>query len=273
MRSPLILGTTRARPEKKIPAHHGDADEIGGQRTCGDAAHAECRDRAEAETERAAENDLADRGGKHQQRRQLHVAGAAQDSGHRVHQPRQHGAAKEDLHIGHRLRQYIAAATEQLQQSPAEDQHAQHEDQPEADPDQQRMRSQRRGAVLVAGAERARDGRGHAAAHRAARHGHGQDHERKHQRHRRQRFDAEPADIGGLGDHDAGGGAECHDVGPGEPQQRRQDRAVQQRILRRRLRRRKRTLVLIDGYLGKADIGQFGCAPLRPDLAAAPGVS
>ena len=139
----------------------------------------------------------------------------------------------------------------------AEDQHAQHERQAEADADQQRMRRQRRCAIGVAGAERARNRRRHAAAHRAARHGHGQDHERKHQRHRRQRFDAEPADIGGLGDHHAGAGAERDHVRPCQPQQRAQDRPVDQRVPHRRFRRRKRLFVLVYGNFGDADIGHF----------------
>ena len=62
---------------------------------------------------------------------------------------------------------------------------------PEAEADQQRMRGQRRGAVDIAGAERTRNRRGHAAAHGAARHGHGQDHDREHQRHRGQQFHAQ----------------------------------------------------------------------------------
>ena len=186
------------------------------------------------EAEHAAEHDLQRRREQADQRRQLHVAGAAQDRGQRVHQPRHHRAAEEDLRIADRLRQHVAAPAEQFQQRRAEDQHAEDEAQAEAEPDQQRMRGQRRGAVAVAGADRARDGGGHAAAHRAARHRHGQDHERKHQRHRRQRLDAEPADIGGLGDHHAGAGGQRDHIGPGQPQQRAQDRAVEQRVLRRR---------------------------------------
>ena len=62
MRSPLIMGIMRARPGKDIPRHDGSADRIGDQRAGGDAAHAELRDRAEPEAERAAENDLADGG-------------------------------------------------------------------------------------------------------------------------------------------------------------------------------------------------------------------
>ena len=119
------------------------------------------------------------------------------------------------------------------------------------------MRGERRGALLVAGAERTRNRGSDAAAHRAARHGHGEDHAGKHQRHRRQRLDAEPADIGGLRNDDAGAGRERDDVRPGEPQQRAQDRPVEQRILRRRRRWRQRTFVLVDGYFGNADIGHF----------------
>ena len=139
------------------------------------------------------------------------------------------------------------------------------------------MRSQRRGALAIAGAERARDRGRHAAAHRAARHRHGQDHAGKHQRHRGERLDAEPADIGGLRNDDAGAGGERDDVGPGEPQQRAQDRPVQQRILHRRLRRRKRALLLVYGDFGNADIGHFcsraarsgGCAAGCPSMAGA----
>ena len=46
-------------------------------------------------------------------------------------------------------------------------------------------------------------------------------------------------------------------VGPGEPQQRRQDRAVEQRVLFRRRRRRQRTLVLVYGNFGDGNIGHF----------------
>ena len=48
-----------------------------------------------------------------------------------------------------------------------------------------------------------------------------------------------------------------NDVRPREPQQRAQDRPVEQRVLHRRLRRRKRTLVLVYGDFGDADIGHF----------------
>ena len=64
---------------------------------------------------------------------------------------------------------------------------------------------------------------------------------------------------------------ERDDVRPGEPQQRAQDRPVEQRILRRRRRWRQRTFVLVDGYFGNADIGHF-CSR-APILGAARGVS
>jgi hypothetical protein len=226
-----------------------------------DAAHAELRNRTETEAERATENDLTGGGGEHHQRRQLHVAGAAQDSPHRIHHPGHNRAAEENLGVAEGVGQHAAAAAEQFEQRRAENQHAEHERQSEADADQKCVRGQRRCAVDIARTERARDRRRDAAAHRAARHGHGQDHERKHQRHRRQRLHAKPADIGGLRDHHAGPRAERDDVGPGQPQQRAQDRAVKQRIPRQRLRRRKRTLLLVYGYLGDGDVGQFGLSP------------
>ena len=267
MRSPLTTGRDARAAGKNVPCHDGGADGERDQRARGDAAHAELRHRSEPEAEHAAEHDLAGRGVEHDQRRQLHVAGAAQDRGQRIHQPRDHGAAEENLDIADRARQHLAAAAEQLQQRRSEHQHDKREGQPEAAADQQRMGRQRIGARDVAGAERARDRRRYAAAHRAARHRHGQDHERKHQRHRRQQLDAEPADIGGLGDHHAGARAERDHVRPCQPQQRAQYRSVDQRISRRLRQRRKRRLVLIDRKFGDTDIGHFFSR--QRDLAAA----
>ena len=45
--------------------------------------------------------------------------------------------------------------------------------------------------------------------------------------------------------------------GHASQQQRAQDRTVDQRVPCRRLRRRKRTLVLVDGDFGDADLGHF----------------
>ena len=243
--------------------------QVGNQRTGGDAGHAELRDRPEAETQRTAKDDLADGGNQHQQRWQFHVAGAAQDAGHGVHQPWHDRATEEYLGVADRLRQHVAAAAEQFQQFRAKDQHAQHKDEPEAQPDQQGMGGQRRGAIDIAGAKRAGNGGCDPAAHGAARHRHGQHHAGKHQRHRGQRFDAEPADVGGLGYHHTGAGRQCNDVGPGEPQQRPQDRTVDQRVLRRRQRGRQRAFFLIDGNFGNADIGHF-CSRAR---GAIPGIA
>src|SRR4029453_3135932 len=53
---------------EQIPGHHRDADDVGGQRTGGDTAHAELRDRAEAQPQRAAKNDLADGRRQHHER-------------------------------------------------------------------------------------------------------------------------------------------------------------------------------------------------------------
>ena len=77
---------------------------------------------------------------------------------------------------------------------------------------------------MVAGAERAADRGGNPAAHGARRHHLRQHGERKHQRDRGQRLDAEPADIGGFGHRDQRGAEHRDRVGKREPQQRRQDR-------------------------------------------------
>ena len=80
-RRPRIFGIDAARPEIRYQLITRMLTG-GDQRTGGDAAHAELRKRAEAEPERAAEDDLDGGGREHQQRRQFHVAGAAQDAGH-----------------------------------------------------------------------------------------------------------------------------------------------------------------------------------------------
>ena len=255
MRRPRSFGTTRARPENRIPAHHADIHGIGDQRAGRDTAHAELRHGPEPEAQRAAKHDLHDRGIQHQQRRQLHVAGAAQHAGHRVEQPGQHGAAEKHLRVGDRMCQHIATAAEHLEHLGPEDQHAQHEDEAEGDADQERMCRERAGAFAIAGAERTCDGRRHGTAHGTARHGHGQDHCRKHQRHRGQRFHAETSDIGGLRDHHASTGGQRDHVRPGEAEQRTQDRPVGQRAPYRAQWRWQRTFFLIDRDLG--DVRHF----------------
>ena len=201
---------------------------------------AELREGPKPEPQRAAERDLDRGGGEHQRRRQLHVAGAAQDRGKRLHQPRDHGAAEEDVHIAHRLAQHASLPAEQGEQRAAEHQHHEGEGEAEAGCDHQRMHRQRGRASVVARAERTRDRRGHAAAHRAAGHRHRHHDEREHQRHRRERFGAEAADVRCLGDHHGHAGAERKRIGRRKLQQPRQNRIVQQGIWRRRRSRRER---------------------------------
>ena len=105
---------------------------------------------------------------------------------------------------------------------------------PGADADHGGMQRQRRGAVAIAGAERAADRGGNAAAHRARRHHLRQHHERKHQRDAGQRLGAEPADIGGLGNRNQRGAEHRDRIGDRELQQGRQDRRRQQAVGRRR---------------------------------------
>ncbi len=214
--------------------------ENADQRSSRNAAQAELWKRAKAERKRAAEADLDCGGGKHQRRRQLHVAGAAQDRRTRLHQPRNHGAAEEDIHVAHRLVQHASASAEKGQQIASECQHHDSEGEAEADGDHQRMQRQRRRAVVVACAERACDRRRDAAAHRAAGHRHRHHDEREHQRHRRERLGAEPADIGGLGDHHGHACAERKRIRRRHLQQPRQDRIVEQRIVGRRRGGRRR---------------------------------
>ena len=105
-----------------------------------------------------------------------------------------------------------------------------------------RVQHQRVGVVAPAGAERARDRRRDAAAHRAGRQ-HLHHHEAgEHQRHAGQRVGAEARDPPGL--DQAGRGLRQHhqDVRPGHAQQRRHDRAVQQ-AARARAHRRRRAAV------------------------------
>ena len=105
------------------------------------------------------------------------------------------------------------------------------------------MHRQRSRSAGVIGAKRPRDSGCHTAAHGAAGHGHHQDDKGKHQRHRRQRLNAETADIGCFGNGDAGAGRQRHDIGRRQLQQCRENRPIDQRISDRiadRLLRRTR---------------------------------
>ena len=134
-------------------------------------------------------------------------------------------AGEQHLRIVHRLFEHFAAAAEQGIEVPAERQHHRREEQAGAGADDRGMQRKVGGALAVSRAERAGDGGGDAAAHRARRHHLRQHHEGKHQRDAGERFDAEAADIGGLGHGDQRGAEHRDRIGQGELQQRRQDRA------------------------------------------------
>ena len=78
-RKPFRVSLTRLLPDIKNQLITRMLTENADQRSSRNAAQAELRKRAKAERKRAAEADLDCGGGKHQRRRQLHVAGAAQD--------------------------------------------------------------------------------------------------------------------------------------------------------------------------------------------------
>ena len=205
------------------------------------------------------------------QRRQLHVAGAAQDRGKRVHQPRRTRRRRRRSAYSRppaparcRGRRAVPAAAGPKISMPSM------KVSPKQAPISSACAASVEARVVVAGAERARDRRRHAAAHGAARHRHGQDHERKHQRHRRQRFDAEPADIGGLGDHHAGAGAERDDIRarPATAACAGSGRRPAHSLTPRLRREAAAPLRRGDGNFGNADIGQF---VLPPDPRAEAG--
>ena len=96
--------------------------------------------------------------------------------------------------------------------------------------DDGRVQRKRCRAIAIAGAERAADGGGDAAAHGARRHHLRQHGEGKDQRDRGQRLDSKPADIGRLGHRDQGAAEHGDRIGKRKPQQRRQDRRHQQAV-------------------------------------------
>ena len=115
IRSPLITKLTRARPDR---IYHAMIDALIVNAISEPAATPRMPNcgTGPAQAERAAENDLTDRGTEHHQRRQFHVPGAAQDSGQRAHEPCADHAAEKYLDVADRLREHVAAAAEQLQQ-------------------------------------------------------------------------------------------------------------------------------------------------------------
>ena len=104
-----------------------------------------------------------------------------------------------------------------------------------------RVQHQRVGVVAPAAAERAGDRRGDAAAHRAGRQ-HLHHHEAgKHQRHAGQRVGAEARHPPGLDQPGRGLRQHHQHVGPGQAQQRRHDRPLQQQAGARAERGRRRS--------------------------------
>ena len=127
-----------------------------------------------------------------------------------------------------------------------------------------RMDRQRIGVVAAAAAERARDRRGDAAAHRARRHHLHQHDDREHQRDAGERGGAELADEIGLDQPDRGLRHHDEHVGRREPQQGRGDRRFEQQPRARiapLVRRRPATA----GASGGAGFKFVGCTVIdRP---------
>ncbi len=248
---------SRLRPLARYQARNIAPEREGGELARGDAGHAEFRQAEQSKTEAAADRDLDDGDADQHDRGDAHVAGAAHHRGQRVDQPDRYRAGEQHVRILHRLFEHAAAAAEQRIELPAERQHHHGEEQSGAGADHRRMQRQRRGAVAVAGAERAADGGRDAAAHRARRHHLRQHHERKHQRDPGQRLGAEPADIGGLGDRNQRGAEHRDRIGQRELQQRRQDRRGQQAVDRRgRYGRGARVKRGVDGHASPVQVGQ-----------------
>ena len=147
-----------AAARQQIPRHDPRADRERHQRAGRDAAHAELRNWPKAKTEHTAKQNLKERRVENDRRRQLHVAGAAQQRRQSVHDPWQHGAAEEYLRVPDRLTQDAAPAAQCGKQIRPEDQHPDHEGQTEANPDHQRVHGKRGCTLGVVGAQRARNG-------------------------------------------------------------------------------------------------------------------
>jgi len=98
------------------------------------------------------------------------------------------------------------------------------------------------------------------AATCAARHGHGKDHERKHQRHRAS--DSRQAGrYRRYRESPRGARMSAMTLRPGQPQQRAQDRAVDQRFLGQRFGGGSGRSSSVYRVSGDGDCGQFGLSP------------
>ena len=168
------------------------------------------------------------RAGNRHHRRNEGVAGAADDVGERVEQPDQDDAGEHDVGIGQRHGERAAAAAERRVEPRTGRDHRDGEERGEARGDDQRVQDGRVGILAAARAERARDRRRHAAAHRAGRHHLHQHDAGKHQRDAGERIGAELADEIGLDQAGRGLHQRGDDVGDRQPQQGRRDRRFDQ---------------------------------------------
>ena len=217
-------------PRAEEPQQEQHRRSVGDDEAGGDAGEAEARDRPDAEPEGAAQHDLQRRSGEQRQRGHAHVARAAHDRGEGVEQPGEDRGRQRDARIGQGFVEHRTGAAEGAKDRRAEDQEEPAEEQPGRRPDHHRVERQRIGALDVAGAERAGDRRGDAAAHGPGReHLHQHDHG-EHQRDGRQLRRAEDADIGRLADRHRGDHQHRRQVRQGQAQQRRQDRPLQQSV-------------------------------------------
>ncbi len=201
---------------------------------------------------------------------QLHIARSSQKRRERVEKPWDDRAAEKYLRIGDRLAQHMAPPAKQCKEMRTEDQHGDHEDQPETNSDQQRMNRKRRRPLGVVGSKRACNRGGDTAAHRAAGHCHHQNDEREHERHRGERLDTKTADVARLGNRDASTRRQRDDIGCREPQQGRKDRSIEQRMADPAPNERQRRLVVFDNRnFGNAKLGHSFPRP-RPSITGSP---
>jgi hypothetical protein len=221
------------RPQTAAPDDraHGEArEEEGrhvGERGAGDA---QARQRPPAERERARKRNVHQRGQRERHRRRERIAAAAQHARQGVGEPHADRAGEQHVRVGERLRQRFAPAAEQCVERIAQAEEHGGEGEARACGDHQRVRDDALRRVLAAGAERARERRGHPAAHRARRE-HLQQHDHgKHEREPGERLGAElPYEVR-VGDGDRGleEGEQC--PRGGKPRERGEDRAFEEAL-------------------------------------------
>ena len=190
----------------------------------------ELRQRSQAEHQRPRQRHVHQGGGAERERRQQHVAGAAQRAGERVGEPHQDGAAEHHVRISHGIAEGRILRPEQPVHRPAEAAQQQGEGDPERQGDRQRVNHQAAHRDKVARAERARDRRRDAAAHRAGGSHLQQHQQREHQRQARERHGPEPADEPGVADRDHRLEHHQQRSRGRQAQQRRQDRRREQAL-------------------------------------------